>query len=133
MLVSRKCQHERCCGTDARGSRCSISKGHKKYDTAGETYNAAACDTDPAVPKKMSAECKAFFTAEFCFYECDVNLSKYRCAPGFPVRCCLAPLESRDVVHHTHHAPAIYLLFLRSPCFVCTNVYNTKPYWTLCT
>lgn len=67
----------------------NIAAGHDIYNSETETYDVAACDADPAVPRKVSAECKAFFEAEFCFYECDVNLSKYRCAFPRPARPCV--------------------------------------------
>jgi hypothetical protein len=63
---------------------CSIANGYTVYNAPGEKYEIAPCDKDPAITAKMTPECKAFFTAEFCFYECDVNLSKYRCATLLP-------------------------------------------------
>ena len=72
-----------------RLAACSIAAGHDIYNTDTEVYDVAACDADPGVPRNVSAECKAFFQAEFCFYECDVNLSKYRCATArLSATCC---------------------------------------------
>jgi hypothetical protein len=68
------------------------------YNTPNEKYEIAPCDKDPAITAKMSPECKAFFTAEFCFYECDVNLSKYRCATEPVVFCRESAPSGRDWV-----------------------------------
>ena len=56
-----------------------ISKGYAIYDGEEEKYSWNACNTDDSTLPKLSAACEAYFTAEACFYECDVSVAKYRC------------------------------------------------------
>eukprot|EP00892_Ulva_mutabilis_P010740 jgi/Ulvmu1/8038/UM004_0275.1 len=55
-----------------------ISNGYNIYDDASSKSNINACNTDdPSLPA-VSDACKGFLEAEYCFYECDVNIGKYR-------------------------------------------------------
>lgn len=61
-------------------SACRIANGYSIYDDASSKGNMNACNADdPSLPR-ISDACKGFLEAEYCFYECDVNIGKYRCA-----------------------------------------------------
>eukprot|EP01025_Chloroclados_australasicus_P053033 TRINITY_DN6203_c0_g1_i3.p2 TRINITY_DN6203_c0_g1~~TRINITY_DN6203_c0_g1_i3.p2 ORF type:complete len:506 (-),score=51.34 TRINITY_DN6203_c0_g1_i3:426-1889(-) len=67
----RQYKDNACCSFDTVNNLVSLYPG----------YEFNRCDSDPALPRKMSDECFKYFVDELCFYECDVNAGKYRAHP----------------------------------------------------
>ncbi|GMH34189.1 hypothetical protein BSKO_02023 [Bryopsis sp. KO-2023] len=56
---------------------CSLSTVNR-IDDLYPGYRFDRCDNAKGIPKKLSAKCAQFYLDEYCFYECDVNVGKYR-------------------------------------------------------
>ena len=80
---------------------CSIANGYKIYNDESSVYDVDTCHNDTSLAP-MSAQCANFFTSQACFYECDVNLGKYRCALG-PAKIRKARWYSIGCLRGTYH------------------------------
>lgn len=61
-----------------KDNACCTLATVNRIDSLYPDHKFDRCDAAKGIPRKMSEKCAQFYFDEFCFYECDVNVGKYR-------------------------------------------------------